>query len=337
MDLIQQYEARERQASSPEALKADFSKQAKESGKAALSPGEEDSFSFTDVLNIINPLHHLPVISTLYQHMTGDRATGVPNAIGDLLYGGLLGGPIGVATSAANLALEGATGKDLGDHVYAMLEGESSAGQVADKAVAKPDEKPFEPPPAGGLAVAPVTSENLAALPGTQLASAAAQPAAAESVSLWAKQAIGERQEDKVAMVGAEETEDPVTLWARQENRIRAALAGKDTPPATPDPLAAEKTLRDPRQAAALGPDSGVLAALRLAQQDLDAGQAAWRQTEDSAREGREGDRAAEHQAGEPLSRQAATLFDTVAATLGRYRDGERLAQAVEPTFATQG
>ena len=33
----------------------------------------EDGFSFDDIIDLLNPLQHLPVVSTLYRSITGDE------------------------------------------------------------------------------------------------------------------------------------------------------------------------------------------------------------------------------------------------------------------------
>ena len=54
-------------------------------------------FSFHNLLSIINPLQHLPVIGTLYRALTGD-SIGTPEKIaGDTLYGGVWGAVASIA------------------------------------------------------------------------------------------------------------------------------------------------------------------------------------------------------------------------------------------------
>lgn len=80
------------------------------------------SFSFHDVLDAINPLQHIPVIATIYRHLTGDNIGNAARVAGDTLYGG----PIGLALSLLNAHEVNKTGKDIGDHVVAMFEGDKS-------------------------------------------------------------------------------------------------------------------------------------------------------------------------------------------------------------------
>jgi hypothetical protein len=77
----------------------------------------EDGLTFDDVLDVVNPLHHIPVVSTLYRYLTDDTIAPGPRLAG----GGLFGGLVGFAGAAVNLAIEEGSGKDIGDHVLALL------------------------------------------------------------------------------------------------------------------------------------------------------------------------------------------------------------------------
>lgn len=86
----------------------------------AKAQGESASFSFGDLLDIVNPLQHIPVISTLYRHLTGDQI-GTPEKIaGDALYGGVTG----LVCSLGDTLFQELTGKSVGDTVYAMVIGD---------------------------------------------------------------------------------------------------------------------------------------------------------------------------------------------------------------------
>jgi hypothetical protein len=77
----------------------------------------KDGLTFGDLFDVVNPLQQLPVVSTLYRAMSGDTIAAGPRLLG----GALFGGPLGLATAAANTAIEQTTGKDVGDHVLALL------------------------------------------------------------------------------------------------------------------------------------------------------------------------------------------------------------------------
>lgn len=84
-------------------------------------PSETHSgFSFGDLLDVINPLQHIPVVSTIYRHLTGDEI-GTPEKIaGDTLYGGVTG----FLCSVGDAIFTEVTGKSVGDTVYAAVIGE---------------------------------------------------------------------------------------------------------------------------------------------------------------------------------------------------------------------
>jgi hypothetical protein len=50
-----------------------------------------ESISFWDVVDIINPLQHIPIINLLYRELTGDEINGAAQIAGGGLYGGLVG------------------------------------------------------------------------------------------------------------------------------------------------------------------------------------------------------------------------------------------------------
>jgi len=90
----------------------------------------EDGFTFLDFIDIINPLHHIPVIGTLYRHFSGDEIDP-----GSRVFGGtLFFGPLGTVASIGDVLIRDATGKDLGQHVMAMLD--QPASQPSDVAAA---------------------------------------------------------------------------------------------------------------------------------------------------------------------------------------------------------
>ena len=89
----------------------------------------DDGFTFLDFLDIINPLQHIPIIGTLYRQMTGDTLDPGSRVIG----GTLFLGPFGTVASLANVIIDDATGKDMGEHVLAFFEdGQGNAPQVSD-------------------------------------------------------------------------------------------------------------------------------------------------------------------------------------------------------------
>jgi hypothetical protein len=117
---------------------------AKSEESVATKPAGETSLSstFEDILDIVNPLQHLPVVGTLYRAMTGDKMGTLPKIAGDTLYGGLWG----AVGSLADTAFEAVTGKDFGATVLALI-----TGSEDDKPVALAQNLPAKTAlPAGG-------------------------------------------------------------------------------------------------------------------------------------------------------------------------------------------
>lgn len=86
------------------------------------APEGEDQLSFGDFLSVINPLQHIPVVSTVYRWLTGDTIKPAARVIGGALYGG----PIGLATAAINAIVEQVKGGDLGSQLLAAVVPESA-------------------------------------------------------------------------------------------------------------------------------------------------------------------------------------------------------------------
>src|ERR1700744_6220193 len=92
---------------------------------AAAQTGDGESF-FHHILDVVNPLQHLPVVGTIYRAITGEHIGPIEKIAGDTLYGGLWG----AVSSVADVAFEGITGKSAEDTVLSWLKGDSGT-QVA--------------------------------------------------------------------------------------------------------------------------------------------------------------------------------------------------------------
>jgi len=64
--------------------------------------------SFGELLDVVNPLHHLPFVGNVYRNMTGDDISPVAQIIGGTVYGGGLGG----LSAIANAAVQEHSGED---------------------------------------------------------------------------------------------------------------------------------------------------------------------------------------------------------------------------------
>lgn len=109
----------------------------------------DNGFTFLDFVDMINPLQHIPIVSTAYREITGDELDPGARLAGDTLYGG----PIGLAASVFNVVLEHNTGKDVGEHVVAWFDGDEqpadSQTMIAEnQRQANPNVASFAPLPA---------------------------------------------------------------------------------------------------------------------------------------------------------------------------------------------
>ena len=74
----------------------------------------EDGIGIEDAFDVLNVLEHIPVVSSIYQSVTEQENIGVVSQLaGDFLYGG----PVGLAYSALNLAVESFTGTSINDAI----------------------------------------------------------------------------------------------------------------------------------------------------------------------------------------------------------------------------
>ncbi|WP_135081259.1 hypothetical protein [Terasakiella sp. SH-1] len=163
----------------------------------------DDGFSFLDFVDMVNPLQHIPVVSTAYRQLTGDEIDP-----GSRLAGGtLFGGPVGLAMSAFNVLLEQNTGKDAGEHVVAWFDGEE---EPMENPTMMANRNPNQPHPA---------VSSFAPLPAANIPASEAEAFAAGEASLR----LAQLQE---FMNPTQATEIPMT-----EAQKGAGSAGTWTPP----------------------------------------------------------------------------------------------------------
>ena len=130
--------------------------------KTASGDGED---FFHHILDVINPLQHLPVIGTIYRAITGEHIGPIEKIAGDALYGGLWG----AASSIADVAFEGITGKSFEDTAMAWIRGDDKT-EVASRKVVAP----------GIASVNMPLSADMPQLPGQDMTVASAMPGGAD-------------------------------------------------------------------------------------------------------------------------------------------------------------
>ena len=89
-----------------------------------------DGFDFGDLLDVINPLQHLPVISSIYRTLTGDEISPASRLAG----GALFGGPVGFASAFVTAVIEDATDTTIGDVIVSAFTDEDETGSAAQLA-----------------------------------------------------------------------------------------------------------------------------------------------------------------------------------------------------------
>jgi len=79
---------------------------------------DDEGLSFADFIDVINPLQHLPIISSIYRAVTSDEIS-----LGARLLGGApFGGPIGIIAAGFNAAFEEMSGGNIAEHAAALFE-----------------------------------------------------------------------------------------------------------------------------------------------------------------------------------------------------------------------
>ncbi len=201
----------------------------------------DEGFSFKTVLDTINPLQHIPIVSTIYRELTGD----IPGPASQVAGGALFGGVIGFVASLFNVQVEGVTGKDIGAHAVAALgeekAGEGKAGEAiplvaAAETANQPAQAPADRPQKRPAATPQVIAASKAAL---NVAGDAADPRAAGIGQVGAAQAAT-LQPAKAPVVDAPMTDD----------LLLAALTGRD--PAAAAAAVQSRSTGAPTQVAAL-------------------------------------------------------------------------------------
>jgi hypothetical protein len=94
--------------------------------RSAAETGSMTDFSFGDFLDLINPLQHIPVVSSVYRTLTDEHINPVSRIVGDTLYGAALGGVsalAGAVGAIGDAVLEAQTGNDSTGNVVAALMG----------------------------------------------------------------------------------------------------------------------------------------------------------------------------------------------------------------------
>ncbi|MEX2642659.1 MAG: hypothetical protein WD270_04355 [Acetobacterales bacterium] len=132
---------------------------------------ESGSLGFLDLLDVVNPLQHIPGVSTLYREITGDEIKAPARVLGGAIYLG----PIGFIASAFNAALEAVSGRDIGETVLAVFRPEEGNAKPEVRVAASGGTD--SPAGAAGAVSAPSPSLALAASAPAPVSAGTRQPA----------------------------------------------------------------------------------------------------------------------------------------------------------------
>ncbi|MCR6629451.1 MAG: hypothetical protein NVV74_04990 [Magnetospirillum sp.] len=160
----------------PQAAAEDKAKPAAGEKHLSMFAEGDDEPSFWDVLDIINPLQHIPIVNDIYQELTGDKI-----GVGARLVGGtLFGGPIGLVASAVDCMVEESTGQDMGGHMLALFKDDAPAAPGDTPATMVASAAPAEAAPAAPVAAAtakpPAEAAPVIALPQAGAGKGGSQP-----------------------------------------------------------------------------------------------------------------------------------------------------------------
>lgn len=87
-----------------------------------------DGFGFGDLIDIVNPLQHLPVVGNIYRSITGDQIGSLANVVGSTIFGG----PVGGGMALAGEVVKGASGKSVGEHAMSAISGQEVQGDLVN-------------------------------------------------------------------------------------------------------------------------------------------------------------------------------------------------------------
>ena len=80
-------------------------------------PAKDNKLGLLDIIDMFNPLQHIPLVNMAYRALTGDEIKPVSKIIG----GGVFGGVAGMASSIINVVIEEETGKDIIGNVASLV------------------------------------------------------------------------------------------------------------------------------------------------------------------------------------------------------------------------
>ena len=223
-------------------------------GKREGADVASETMSFDDFIDMINPLQHIPVISSVYRAIVGENINPVSRIAGDALYGGAMG--LGLAS--AGLSALGAISDEI---VIASNEGQSASGSVVASlfgqddapntqvAAAVPDattETSAQEMPKASFLQTPALQSPILQMPDfsagtTQIAAATPADSGATTTALADNGIAKGIPLDRTKMPYSGTMDSSMLASAQQTQTLAAAMAGKR------DVMQAQRALRNSR------------------------------------------------------------------------------------------
>lgn len=118
---------------------------------------DKDSLGFADFLDLVNPLQHIPVVSTIYRAITGDEIGTAARFAGSALFAG----PIGLAGAVLTAVAEEIGGDSLENQIASLFGGgNDTAGPATEPRIAGAAPQPPVPAPKAVSRTNPETVET---------------------------------------------------------------------------------------------------------------------------------------------------------------------------------
>ncbi len=89
----------------------------------------EKPFGFGDVVDMVNPLQHIPLVNIAYREVTGDEIRPISKIVG----GALFGGPMGVTSGIVDVIVTEETGKDMAGNAIALVLPDEDKNEAVSK------------------------------------------------------------------------------------------------------------------------------------------------------------------------------------------------------------
>jgi hypothetical protein len=190
------------------------------------SAAQNQPLSFADLVDVINPLQHIPLVSSVYRAVTSDEISVPARIAGSSLFFG----PLGFASTVANLVVADITGQDIGGHIASLLTGGA------------PDPDTVNSPSSTETAAAEVSAQSeLSGFFNTALLSSSASGALPASKALSPDQPFAFNTATPSAILEAPRASgfagspEPVALGSMPDDILAALYSGQPTPAAGPD------------------------------------------------------------------------------------------------------